>query len=346
VLVVDDSAVAREVLTTLLRRSGFEVHTATNADVAEQRLDQRPVDVVLLDLELPGRGGLEFLEKLMKTRPMPVVVCSGIAQSGTWAAIRALELGALDVLPKPALGIKALLGNTDVDLEGVIRAAAAAQKHFRPTHVPVLHINDRVDHPTAQGVTPWHGKVVVIGASTGGVEALRVMLSQLPAECPPVVIVQHMPGAFTSAFAQRLNAFCQVDVREAKDDDVLETGVALIAPGGRHLSLVQSGRLVRVKLSDGPTVSGHRPSVNVLFRSAAAVLGHRAVGVLLTGMGADGAEGLLQLRVAGANTIAQDEASCVVYGMPKEAVALGAVERVLPLDRIAAGIIEATTSQT
>jgi len=345
VLVVDDSAVAREVLTTLLRRAGFEAITATNADIAEQRIAQRRPDVVMLDLELPGRSGLEFLEKLMKTNPLPVVVCSGIAQNGTWAAIRALELGALEVLPKPALGIRALLGNGEIDLKSIIEAAAAARSHLGPSTVPILHINDRVDPPMASGVTPWHGRVIVIGASTGGVEALRGLLAELPADSPPIVIVQHMPGAFTGAFAQRLNAYSQLEVREAQDGDVLQTGVALIAPGGRHLELVNAGRTVRVRLSDGPAVSGHRPSVNVLFRSAAGTLGSRAVGVLLTGMGADGADGLLQMRHHGATTIAQDEASCVVYGMPKEAVAIGAVERVLPLNKIAAGITETAGSR-
>src|SRR5205085_1148298 len=295
------------------------------------------------DLELLGRSGLDFLEQLMKKPPMPVVVCSGIAQNGTWAAIRALELGALEVLPKPALGIRALLGNGEVDLKSIIEGAAAAKNHFGPTNVPVLHLDDRIAHPMASGVTPWHGRVIVIGASTGGVEALRALLAQLPADSPPIVIVQHMPGAFTGAFAQRLNAFSQIEVREAQDGDVLQTGVALIAPGGRHLELVNAGRTVRIHLSDGPAVSGHRPSVNVLFRSAAGTLGSRAVGVLLTGMGADGAAGLLDMRNHGATTIAQDEASCVVYGMPKEAVALGAVERVLPLNQIAAGITEVSS---
>lgn len=343
VLVVDDSAIAREVLTTLLRRDGFEVSTAPTAEIAEQRLEHQPPDVVLLDLELPGRSGLEFLEQVMRHRPIPVVVCSGIAQSGTSAAMRALELGALEVLPKPALGIRALLGSSDVDLGAVVRAAASAKVSRAVSRAPLRRIADHDEKPFTVGVTPWHGKVVVIGASTGGTEALRQILSQLPAAAPPIVVVQHMPGAFTSAFAQRLNAFSTLEVREAKDGDQLSTGVALIAPGGRQLDLVVSGRSgVRVRLHDGPITSGHRPSVDVLFRSAAHVLRNRAIGVLLTGMGADGADGMFAMRAQGAFTIAQDEATCVVYGMPKEAVKLGAVRRVLALDAIAGAIMEVT----
>lgn len=344
VLVVDDSAVAREVISTVLRRSGFDVVTATNADVAEQRIAAHAPDVMLLDLELPGRSGLEFLETLMRVRPMPVVVCSGIAQSGTAAAIRALELGALDVLPKPALGIRALLGSSEIDLYAVIRAAAAA-KAPAPTRAPVLHLSERPVIGPASAVTPWFGNVVVIGASTGGTEALRTLLSRLPAHAPPIVIVQHMPGAFTGAFAQRLNAFSRIEVREACDGDLLSTGVALVAPGGRHIELVQSGRHVRIRMQDGPPVSGHRPSVDVLFESAASVLGDRGVGVLLTGMGSDGARGMLHMHLQGAHTIAQDEASCVVYGMPREAVELGAVDQVLPLERIAAALISQSNIQ-
>lgn len=343
VLVVDDSAVAREVLTTVLRRDGFEVSTAPTAEVAMQRITQLRPDVLLLDLQLPGRSGLDFLEELMRTSPMPVVVCSGIAQSGTSAAIRALELGAVEVLPKPALGIRALLGSNEFSLDAVVRAAASANTHFASARAGVPHGDDGPTKPFPVDVTPWFGKMIVIGASTGGTEAVRSILTGLPPDAPPVVIVQHMPGAFTGAFAQRLNACSRVEVREAKDGDCLSSGLALIAPGGRQLELVRSGTNVKVRVYDGPAVSGHRPSVNVLFHSAARVLGERAVGVLLTGMGADGAEGMLELREQGAHTIAQDEATCVVYGMPKEAVALGAVHEVRPLDQIAGAVIHAST---
>lgn len=343
VLVVDDSAVAREVLTTILRRDGFEVATAGSAEIAATRIASSRPDVILLDLQLPGRSGLEFLEQQMREDPLPIVVCSGIAQTGTQVAIRALELGAIDVLPKPALGIRALLGSGDVALDAVIRAAAAARPRALRGTAPVRHVTGRAEgrRPVLAGLTPWSGKVIVIGASTGGTEAVRIVLERLPADAPPVLVVQHMPGAFTGAFAQRLNAYASMEVREASDGDVLQNGVALIAPGGRHVELVQVNGAIRVHVFDGPAVSRHRPSVDVMFASAARVLKDRAVGVLLTGMGADGADGMLAMHARGAHTIAQDEASCIVYGMPKEAVARGAVTQSLPLDHIASGILKA-----
>jgi two-component system chemotaxis response regulator CheB len=345
VLIVDDSAVAREVLTTILRRDGFEVTTAPSAEVASTKIAQNRPDVVLLDLQLPGRSGLEFLEHQMKSDPLPIVVCSGIAQAGTSAAIRALELGALDVLPKPALGIRALLGSGDIALDAVMRAAAAARPRHARSVTPVKHVDDRRSRPVLMELTPA-ARFVVIGASTGGTEAVRHILSKMPADAPPVVIVQHMPGAFTTAFAQRLNAFASMEVREAQDGDFLQNGVALIAPGGRQLEIVKNGGVgaVRVRVYDGPLVSRHRPSVDVLFASAARALGDRAVGVLLTGMGADGADGMVALRARGAHTIAQDEASCVVYGMPREAMLRGGAVQSLPLDHIASAIMKAITT--
>jgi two-component system chemotaxis response regulator CheB len=340
VLIVDDSAVAREVLSTVLKREGFDVATAPSAMIAEQRIASRRPDVMLLDLQMPGKTGLEFLEETMKHQPVPVIVCSGIAQPGAAAAIRALELGAVDVLAKPDLGIKALLGGGG-RLATVVRAAAGAKTSRAAARTSPIPQLDRVHKPLVTSVTPHSGRVVLIGASTGGTEAIRSVLAGLPANSPPVVIVQHMPAEYTGAFARRLNAYTSIEVREAVDGDALQTGLALVAPGGRQLELVSSGGQVKVRISDGPTVSGHRPSVDVLFRSAAGVLGDRAVGVLLTGMGADGADGLLKLRTQGARTIAQDESSCVVFGMPKEAIELGAAERVLGLDQIAAGIVQA-----
>ena len=338
VLIVDDSAVAREVLTTILRRDGFEVATASSAEAASSKLAQNRPDVVLLDLQLPGRSGLEFLEHQMKADPLPIVVCSGIAQTGTSAAMRALELGALDVLPKPALGIRALLGSDEIGLESVIRAAASARPRFVRAATPVRRVADRRPRPVLMEIAS-HRRVVVIGASTGGTEAIRHVLAKLPADAPPIVVVQHMPGAFTSAFAQRLNDFTAVEVREAQDGDVLQAGVALIAPGGRQLEII-NGTAARVRVYDGPLVSRHRPSVDVLFVSAARALGERAIGVLMTGMGNDGADGMVALRARGAHTIAQDEASCVVYGMPREAVLRGGAAQSLPLDHIAAGIMK------
>jgi two-component system chemotaxis response regulator CheB len=340
VLIVDDSAVAREVLSTVLKREGFDVATASSAAMAEQKIARTKPDVMLLDLQMPGKTGLEFLEETMKTQPVPVIVCSGIAQPGAAAAIRALELGAVDVLAKPDLGIRALLGGGG-RLATVVRAAASARTSRAQPRISPIPQLDRVHRPVVTSVTPFFGRVVLIGASTGGTEAIRAILSDLPANCPPVVIVQHMPAEYTAAFARRLNAYTSIEVREAKDGDTLQTGLALVAPGGKQLELVSVGGQVKVRIADGPTVSGHRPSVDVLFRSAAGVLRDRAVGVLLTGMGADGADGLLNMRTHGAHTIAQDESSCVVFGMPKEAIERGAAEQVLGLDQIAAGIVQA-----
>ena len=345
VLVVDDSAVAREVLTTILRRYGFEVATATTAEVAATKIRHSRPDVVMLDLQLPGQSGLEFLEQQMRVDPLPIVVCSGIAQTGTSAAMRALELGALDVLPKPALGVRALLGSDEVPLEGIIRAAAAAKPRAAAASVaPAQPVRRDAYLRHAVSLTPWTGTAIVIGASTGGCEALRAILSELPEDAPPVVIAQHMPGAFTGAFARRLNDFCRVEVREARDGDPLETGVVLIAQGGRHIELHRAGGTARVRVYDGPLVSRHRPSIDVLFDSAARSLGERAIGVLLTGMGADGANGMVELRRRGAHTIAQDKATSVVYGMPREAVARGGAVESLPLDQIASAILTHTHS--
>lgn len=344
VLVVDDSAVAREVLTTILRRDGFDVSTAPTAEVAMTRIAHTRPDVVVLDLQLPGRSGLEFLELQMKRDPIPVVVCSGIAQTGTSAAMRALELGAIDVLPKPALGIRALLGTAEFSLDAIIRAAASARVQRREPPAEPPYFTEEADTAAASRAPATAHRAIVIGASTGGTEAIREIMSRLPPDVPPIVIVQHMPGAFTGAFARRLNSLSAVEVREAEDGDALRPGTALIAPGGRHTELVKSARGVSVRVSDGPLVSRHRPSVDVLFESAARMLGHRAVGILLTGMGADGAQGMASMRRCGAHTIAQDEATCVVYGMPREAVARGGVTQILPLDRIASAVLQ--TSHT
>jgi two-component system, chemotaxis family, protein-glutamate methylesterase/glutaminase len=342
VLVVDDSAVAREVLSTVLRRDGFAVDCAPNGSVALQRIATRRPDVVVLDLEMPGMNGLELLERIMSTDPLPVVVCSGIAQPGAIAAIRALELGAVEVIPKPSGGIRAILDSEDERVSRVVHGAAAARTQR-------LRIRPVAAHPPIQKRSrpqvTRSDALVVIGASTGGTEALRTILTQLPADAPPTVVVQHMPGAFTGAFAQRLNSLCAVDVREARDGDLVAPGLVLIAPGGRHVELVPCGAGARVRVFDGLLVSGHRPSVDVLFRSARRTR-MRIVAALLTGMGADGAEGMQQLRRHGAHTIAQNEATCVVFGMPAEAIALGAATDVLPLDDIAPAILAAAASHT
>ncbi|HMC54607.1 MAG TPA: chemotaxis response regulator protein-glutamate methylesterase [Gemmatimonadaceae bacterium] len=340
VLVVDDSAVAREVLATLLRRDGLDVDVTTSAETALQRIQRSRPDVVVLDLHMPGMGGLELLERIMRDNPLPVVICSAIAQPGARAAIRALELGAIDVIPKPKLGVRAMLDSSDVPVSHVVRGAATAKTRRLGVRAQEPTLLAPTDKPAIRSI-PWNGNAIAIGASTGGTEALRLILTQLPPDCPPVAVVQHMPGAFTPAFAQRLDSLCAVEVREARDGDLLSRGLALIAPGGRQMEIVSSGGLLRVRVTPGPTVSGHCPSVDVLFRSASRALGSRAVGVLLTGMGADGAEGLLELRHDGAHTIAQDETTSVVWGMPGEAVALGAATEVIALECIAPAMLAA-----
>jgi two-component system, chemotaxis family, protein-glutamate methylesterase/glutaminase len=339
-LVVDDSAVAREVISAALSMDrGFEVTTAPNAAVAAERIKQQRPNVMVLDLEMPGMSGLVFLEQLMARDPLPVVVCSGIARPGAGVAMRALELGAVEVIAKPDIGIRALLATGGRTLSQVVRAAASAQvkriKRFASQE------RARPQAPVRPALSPaWNGPVIVIGASTGGTEALRAILTSLPADAPPVVVVQHMPGAFTGAFARRLDSLCAIRVQEAQNGEPLRPGVALIAPGGRQLEILKRVPGYAVRIYDGPTVSGHRPSVDVLFHSAAAALGGRGIGALLTGMGADGADGLLAMRKRGAYTIAQNEDTSVVFGMPKEAIERGGAADVLPLDRIATALLQ------
>jgi two-component system chemotaxis response regulator CheB len=340
VLVVDDSAVAREVLSTVLRRGGFDVETASGGAAAIQRIRLRRPDVIVLDLEMPEMSGLEFLEHIMRAAPIPVVVCSSIAQPGAAAAIRALELGAVDVVAKPTGGARALLEGDDVRISQVVSAATFAKPR-------ALAPRDAVPIPrrpsNRAAVSPVGNCAIVIGASTGGTEALHLILSQLPADAPPIAFVQHMPGAFTGAFAKRLDSLCAIEVREAQDGDRLVRGVALLAPGGRHMELRSGPGGMQVHIFDGLPMSGHRPSVDVLFRSAARTLGRRAVGVLLTGMGRDGADGLLALREGGAHTIAQDEATSVVFGMPREGIANGGASDVVPLQDIASAMTAAAS---
>ena len=337
VLVVDDSAVAREVLSLVLRRDGFDVEIAPSGAVALQRIANRPPDVVVLDLEMPGMDGLQLLERIMGTAPLPVVVCSGVAQPGAAAAIRALELGAVEVIPKPAGGIRAILESGDNRVSRLVHAAASARTR-RPRQAPPQEAAPVRKSPVVNAGR--NGCIVVIGASTGGTEALRAILTRLPADAPPIAIVQHMPAAYTAAFAERLNALSQVEVREARDGDPLLPGVALLAPGGRHMEIVRAPGPPRVHVFSGLPVSSHQPSVDVLFRSAAS-LGARGVAALLTGMGADGADGMLRMRNAGAHTIAQDEATSVVFGMPGEAIVRGGAAEVAALDDIAPAILSA-----
>ena len=303
-------------------------------------------DVILLDLEMPRMDGLTFLRKIMSEDPIPVVVCSGLASRGTEVAIRALEEGAVEVLAKPQLGVREFVHDSATTLIETIRAAAEARvKRRAPIVKPIpRHTADVVLAPRPPLIPAPRSQVdvvVAIGASTGGTEALRALLADLPEDAPPLLIVQHMPERFTAAFAKRLNESCKIEVKEAEAGDHVCRSRALIAPGNRHLVLRRRDAHYVVELLDGPPVCRHRPSVDVLFRSVAQAAGAHAVGVILTGMGDDGAAGLLEMKEAGAATIAQDERTSVVFGMPGEAVRKGAAAEVLPLDDIARAMLQA-----
>jgi two-component system chemotaxis response regulator CheB len=357
VLVVDDSAVVRQLVSGLLEAAGVRVSTASDPLVAIAKMRRHRPHVILLDLEMPRMDGLTFLKQIMASDPLPVVVCSGFAGPGTQLAVRALAAGAVDVFPKPNLGAS---GPTAAQgLLEVVRAAAQARvgppRAPRTATLPgiKLPIPSAPPEPPAaprHSVTGSHRAaseaVVAIGASTGGTEALRDVLRAFPQDAPAVVIVQHMPVGFTAAFAEHLDATCKMKVREAVDGDRVVRGIALVARGDRHLLVRRRGYELFVELSDAPPVQRHRPSVDVLFRSVAEAVGPAALGVILTGMGVDGAEGLLAMKRAGASTIAQDENTSVVFGMPKEAIERGAVDVVLPLSRIAAGILQRVPAAT
>jgi two-component system chemotaxis response regulator CheB len=335
VLVVDDSAVVRQAATAILSQDpGIVVTVAADPYIALDKMGRSRPDVILLDLEMPRMDGLTFLRKIMTEDPIPVVVCSGLAARGTATAIRALEEGAVEVLAKPQLGVRDFLHDSAATLIEVVRDAAEARVRRRDTAAPLIPPPHRT--PRHHGPTDV---VIAIGASTGGTEALRAILGAMPDDAPGIVVVQHMPERFTAAFAQRLDQVCRIEVKEAAPGDRVVRGRALIAPGNRHLALRRLGGNYEIELTDGPRVSRHRPSVDVLFRSVAQTAGAHAVGVIMTGMGDDGARGLVEMRRAGAATLAQDESTSVVFGMPKEAIARGCVEEVLPLPGMAAAIL-------
>jgi two-component system chemotaxis response regulator CheB len=345
VLAIDDSAVVRQALSLILGRAGMTVTTANDPIIAIEKMRHGRPDVIVLDIEMPRMDGLTFLHKLMAEDPLPVVVCSGLAYPGSEVAVRALEEGALDVVAKPRLGVKGFLEESAERIVNVVRAASEARVRRRPPRTngalrpPALAPRPLRPPPALRRTTD---KVVVVGASTGGTEALRTMLQAMPPDAPGIAIVQHMPEVFTAQFAKRLALACRIEVKEAQQDDRLVSGRALVAPGNRHLAVRRSGAIYVVDVIDGPPVSLHRPSVDVLFRSAARACGENAVGVVLTGMGSDGADGLSEMKRAGARTIAQDEATSVVFGMPREAIARGCVDEVLPLERIARTVLEWT----
>ncbi len=300
-------------------------------------------DVITLDIEMPRMDGLTFLEKLMSQRPIPVVVCSSLTEEGSSSALKALEYGAVDIIHKPRMGTRKFLEESTIRICDAVKAAAQAKmkRTRKPFNVPPKLTADVViPRPAKTRMDVTTDCVVVVGASTGGTEALRVFLEALPEEAPGIVIVQHMPEKFTNAFAKRINGHCLVEVKEAEDRDEVLPGRVLIAPGNRHMLLRRSGARYRVEIKDGPLVCRHRPSVDVLFRSAAKYAGKNAVGVIMTGMGDDGAKGMLEMKEAGAFTIAQDAETCVVFGMPNEAIKRGAVDVVLPLENIAGEVLQ------
>jgi two-component system, chemotaxis family, protein-glutamate methylesterase/glutaminase len=338
-LVVDDSAVMRQAMIAICRRApDIEVRVAADPLIAQAKMRESRPDVILLDIEMPRMDGLTFLRKLMAEDPLPVVICSALAGRGTETALRALEEGALEIVAKPRIALYDFLNESTEMFIDVIRAAAHARTP-RPMRIEKRHSPDVILPPARPTLIRTTRKVIAIGASTGGTEALRAILEAMPPDAPGMVIVQHMPEVFTAAFAQRLNQTCRVSVKEAAEGDRVIDGRALIAPGNRHVLVVRDGAEYRVRLNDGPRVSRHKPSVDVLFRSVAQSAGPNAVGVILTGMGNDGATGLYEMYAAGASTIAQDEATCAVFGMPREAIARGGVSAVHPLGNIAAAIL-------
>ena len=334
VLVIDDSALIRRLLTDILSADpAIEVvGTAPDPIIARERIRTLQPDVLTLDIEMPKMDGLTFLERLMALKPMPVLVVSTLTQKNTDAALRAMELGAVDYVPKPLADISAGMQALGEELVAKVKTAARARPRARNAAPPraALAVDPRLSTV---------GRIVAVGASTGGVEALQQVLMRLPATAPAMLVTQHMPAGFTASFARRLDGQCAVTVLEATQGRRVLPGHVYIAPGAHHLELARSGAHFECRLHDGPPVSGHRPSVDVLFHSVATAAGRSALGVILTGMGRDGAAGLLEMRRAGARTLGQTEASCVVYGMPKAAMQAGAVEAEFPLDRIAEEVV-------
>ena len=359
VLIVDDSAVVRQVLSQVFTEaSGIEVMDVANDPyMAMDKMKLRWPDVVVLDVEMPRMDGITFLKQLMSSRPTPVVICSSLTQKGTDISMQAMAAGAVEVIAKPTSGVKGFLEESSAQLVMAVRSAAAARMNrvrvmpsasgspppapsgSNPLETrPKLSADAILSAPTGGNVFATTERIIAIGTSTGGTQALETVLTELPRTCPGLAIVQHMPEKFTRSFAERLNSLSQIEVKEASNGDRILPGRALIAPGGKHMMVKRSGAFYQVEVVDGPLVSRHKPSVDVLFRSAAKFAGKNALGIIMTGMGDDGAKGLKEMHDCGAKTIAQDEESCVVFGMPKEAIKLGAADEVMALDMIAKAI--------
>jgi len=348
VLIVDDSAVVRQTLSQIISSdSQLEVlGTATDPFFAAKIIAEEVPDVITLDVEMPRMDGLTFLKKIMSQHPIPVVIISSLTDTGTLTGLKALEFGAVEIITKPQMNTKQFIEESQIRICDAIKAAAEARITRRKIteSVPVqpklsadVILSPLSDRHSMIKTTEI---VIAVGASTGGTDALTTFLQALPVDCPGVVIVQHMPEKFTTSFANRLNDICKITVKEASNGDSVLRGQALIAPGNFHMLLKRSGARYYVEVREGPLVNRHRPSVDVLFRSTAKYAGSNAIGVIMTGMGDDGARGLLEMKEVGAKTVAQDEKSCVVFGMPKEAIKLGAADKVLPLENIASYVIK------
>jgi len=345
VLIVDDSSVVRQTLSDILASDPAikVIGTASDPYQAVEFMRNQKPDVMILDIEMPRMDGLTFLQKIMEQHPIPVIICSSIATAGAATTLKAMELGAVDVIAKPKLGTQEFLVESSITLCDAVKAASRIHPNrLIPKPAQKLSADAVLAKAASRPSFETTQKIAVVGASTGGVEALVELLTHMPMNAPGIVVVQHMPENFTKSFAERLDSLCRISVKEAEPNDVVSPGCALIAPGGRHTLVKRTGARYYVEIRDGPLVSRHRPSVDVLFRSAARYVGHNAIGVIMTGMGDDGAQGLKELHETGAHTIAQDEASCVVFGMPKEAIALGGVDQILPLNQIAHAVIKQT----
>ncbi|MBU3916252.1 chemotaxis response regulator protein-glutamate methylesterase [bacterium] len=348
VLIVDDSAIVRQTLEKILSsdREIDVIGTAPDPYVAAQRMRTEIPDVITLDVEMPRMDGITFLKKIMSQHPIPVVICSSLTEKGSETAMKALEYGAVEIIHKPQIGTKQFLEESTILICDAVKAAALTKKRSllvkEKAIAPAKKLTADVvlSRANKNAMVQTTEKIIVVGASTGGTEAIRVFLEELPYNSPGTVIVQHMPENFTTAFAERLNNLCRVTVKEASNNDSVVPGHVLIAPGNKHILLKRSGARYYVEVKDGPLVSRHRPSVDVLFRSASRYAGKNVCGVIMTGMGDDGAKGMLEMKESGATTIAQDEASCVVFGMPKEAIKLGGVDHILPLQSIARKVVQ------